>query len=83
MAKPRIVTFEEEKYINVNDLIDAMVLMIVRYTSVEDLEVIDWESSRTVAFAGLLKNELGLKEEEERFRKKYVMQRFIKRTLGE
>jgi hypothetical protein len=81
--KPKIVTFEDKKYISVDDLIDGMVTMLVRYTETSDIDVSEWESVRASAFDVLLKNELNLPEEEERFRKHYVFQRFIRRTLGE
>lgn len=83
MKKPKIVIVDDREFISVDDLVDAMVLMLVRYTETSDIEVTEWESVRAAAFDTLLKTELNLPKIEDKFRKHYVFQRFVKRTLGE
>lgn len=69
------------KYINGDVLIEKMTENTVKYTDPNDLEVMEDEARMVNAYQKLLKD-LGYNSLIEKFRKRYVEERFIKRTIG-
>lgn len=69
------------KYINGDVLIEKMTENAVKYTDPNDLEVMEDEARMVNAYQKLLKD-LGYNSLVEKFRKRYVEERFIKRTIG-
>ena len=75
-----MITLNGKWYISEEELIDKMVKIAVEYTSVNDIAVESNEYDRIEAFQSLVKS-FNHKEFMEKFRDKYVNERFIKRTV--
>lgn len=74
------ITVDGVDYINANLLVDKMVLNCVQYTSLNDYDVLDDEADTVRAYQQLTRK-MKIPKLEEKFKNKYVQERFIKRTL--
>ena len=68
-------------FISEDYLIEAMTKVCVAYTDPKDIEVCEDEAKKVYAYQSLL-NEVNIKAATDKFKAKYVNERFIKRTLG-
>ena len=78
MAKIAII--DGQRFVSEKDLVEAMVMECIRYTSIEDLDVSEGESYTASSFHEALKR-MDLKDTAKRFHDMYVRERFIARTL--
>jgi hypothetical protein len=74
------ITVDGVEYINANLLVDKMVLNCVQYTCLDDYDVLDDEADTVRAYQQLTRR-MKIPNLEEKFKEKYVQERFIKRTL--
>ena len=74
------ITVDGINYVNTNLLIDKMVQGCVMYTDINDYDVMDDESNTVRAYQQLVRR-MKIPNLEEKFKSKYVNERFIKRTL--
>ena len=70
-----------KRFISEDFLIEQMVKNCVAYTTTDDLEVYEGGATLVSAYQSLLRN-LNFQSTQEKFRNKYVGERFIKRTIG-
>jgi hypothetical protein len=74
------ITVDGIDYVNTNLLVDKMVLNCVQYTCLDDYDVLDDEADTVRAYQQLTRR-MKIPNLEEKFKAKYVQERFIKRTL--
>ena len=82
MVIGKTIVVDGKKFISEDALVEAMVKACVRYTSINDIQVDEYEAARVGCFQSFMNEMTELASMMTKFKEKYVSERFIKRTLG-
>lgn len=82
MVIGKTVIVDGKKFISEDALIEAMVKACIEYTTVDDISVDEYESTRVSCYQSMIRNMTEMSSTMNKFRELYVRERFIKRTIG-